>query len=178
MHSTNLDLTEQQRADRAAFRSFVDREIAPHADRFDREENIPPEIVEKMVRAGYWGADLPTAYGGAGMDEITYGLLTEEIGRGCTNVRNLSGVQGMVYSVILKWGDQEQKERWLHEMAAGEVVAAFALTEPDIGSDAKSVKTTATPADAAYVLNGLLPTTAPRSRGGPSSIRPSERTCQ
>jgi alkylation response protein AidB-like acyl-CoA dehydrogenase len=149
-----VELTSQQEQDQAAFGAFVDREIAPHAGRFDREEYLPPEIVGKLAQEGYWCAELSQEYGGAGMDMLTYGLLTEEIGRGCANVRNLIGVQGMVASAVLRWGSKEQKEHWLPKMAAGEIVAAFALTEPDVGSDAKSIETTATPSGADYVLNG------------------------
>lgn len=154
MSAQSLDLTARQKRVQAAFRAFVDQEIAPHAGQFDREENIPPELIKKLVQKGYWGAELPEAFGGPGMDMVTYGLLTEEIGRGCANVRNMIGVQGMVSSSILKWGTKEQKEYWLPKMASGEVIAAFALTEPDVGSDAKSIQTTATPTGSDYVLNG------------------------
>ena len=110
MTDQNFDLTPQQREDWASFRAFVDQELVPYAGQFDREERIPPEFVQKLVQQGLWAAELPTEYGGAGMDEITYGLLTEEIGRGCANVRNLVGVQGMVSTAILKWGSQRQEE--------------------------------------------------------------------
>lgn len=154
MQSCGLELTPQQKAAQAAFKAFADEEIAPYADRFYREECIPPELIKKMVQRGYWAATLPQTFGGSGMDMLTYGLLTEEIGRGSADVRNLIGVQGMVSSAILKWGSKEQKERWLPRMASGETVAAFALTEPEVGSDAKSLETTATLAGDYFVLNG------------------------
>ena len=99
-------------------------------------------------------ATLPAEAGGSGMDMMTYGLLTEEVGRGCGSVRNLLAVQGMVAHAILKWGTREQKEKWVPKIGSGEVVAAFALTEPDIGSDAKNITMTATQSGDGYVLNG------------------------
>ncbi len=154
MTPNDLELTPQQQETQAAFRAFVDQAIVPYANLFDQQERLPPELIARMVQAGYWGAELPQEYGGAGMDMLTYGLLTEEIGRGCADVRNLVGVQGMVSSAILKWGSRDQRAYWLPKMAAGEIVAAFALTEPDVGSDAKSITTTATLDGDSYVLAG------------------------
>ncbi|MEO1374368.1 MAG: acyl-CoA dehydrogenase family protein, partial [Cyanobacteria bacterium J06635_10] len=97
---------------------------------------------------------LPQEYGGKGMDMITYGILNEEIGRGCSSVRSLLTVHNMVSQALCKWGNKSQKEYWLPKLASGEIIAAFALSEPNVGSDAKSVETTATLAGDAYVLNG------------------------
>jgi len=149
-----IELNAQQKKNQAAFRAFVSEEIIPHADRYDQEERIPSELITKLVQRGYLGATLPEEYGGRDMDMITYGLLNEELGRGCSSVRSLVTVQDMVAQTILKWGSRHQKELWLDEMASGDVIAAFALTEPDVGSDAKSVETTATFAGDSYILNG------------------------
>src|SRR4051794_26706567 len=139
----NIELTPQQRNDQAAFRSFVNAEIVPHADRFDQEERVPPELIKKLALQGYLGAALPGESGGRGLDMVTYGLLHEEVGRACSSVRSLLTVHGMVAQSLLKWGGKCQKEFWIPKMARGEIIAAFALTEPNVGSDAKSVETTA-----------------------------------
>ena len=149
-----IGLTARQKEDQAAFRAFVNEEIVPHADRYDREECIPSELIAKLAQRGYLGAMLPEEYGGRGMDMITYGLLNEELGRGCSSVRGLVTVQSMIAQTILKWGSKHQKELWLNRMSSGDVIAAFALTEPDVGSDAKNIKTTVTLADDSYVLSG------------------------
>ncbi len=147
-------LTAQQEADQATFRAFVDDHIVPNADRYDCEEALPPELIHKLAGQGYLIATLPREAGGLGMDAFTYGLFTEEIGRGCGSVRNLLGVSGMVAHAILRWGNKAQKERWLHRLGAGDLTGAFALTEPEIGSDAAHIAMTAELAGKAYVLSG------------------------
>jgi len=149
-----MELTQQQLDDQARFRAFVEAEIAPHADRFDREERTPPELIRRIAQHGYLGATLPTSYGGAGMDLVTFGLLNEEFGRGCSSVRSLLTVHSMVTHVLLKWGSQQHKQELLPQLAGGELIGAFALTEPNVGSDAKSVETVAEPHGDSYLLNG------------------------
>ncbi|OKP97489.1 acyl-CoA dehydrogenase [Paenibacillus sp. P46E] len=149
-----VDFSTVQKERQAEFRAFVDQDIMPYAAQIDQEECIPKAIIEKMVAKGYWGADLPREFGGSDMDLITAGLLHQEIGRGCSNVRNLIGVQGMVSSAILKWGTETQKRHWLPKMASGEVTTAFALTEPDVGSDIRNLQTEAVLEGSDYILNG------------------------
>lgn len=149
-----VDFSTAQKERQAEFRAFVDQEIMPHAAQIDQEECIPKAIIEKMIAKGYWGADLPREFGGSDMDLITAGLLHQEIGRGCSNIRNLIGVQGMVSSAILKWGTEIQKQYWLPKMTSGEVTTAFALTEPDVGSDIRNLQTEAILEDSYYILNG------------------------
>jgi hypothetical protein len=149
-----IELTEQQKEDRAAFRAFADEAIAPYANQWDREERTPPELIKQLAQKGYLGALLPKDSGGSGMDMITYGLLSEEIGRGCSSLRSLLTVHSMVAQALLKWGSQSQKAYWLPKLASGEAIAAFALSEPNVGSDAKSVETTATLSGNSYLLNG------------------------
>src|SRR5215207_6623537 len=120
-----MEPNEQQRGARAALREYVDGAIVPHADRFDREEQMPPEVIEDLARRGYLGAVLPAEWGGLGMDMGAAGVLNEEVGRGCSSLRSLLTVHGMVSLAVLRWGSREQKERWLRPLAAGEVVAAF-----------------------------------------------------
>ena len=149
-----LELTTDQKNDQAEFRAFVNEEIMPQADRYDREERVPAEVIGRMAHKGYLGALLPTEYGGRNMDAITCGLLNEEVGRGCSSLRSLLTVHGMVSLSILRWGSKPQKERWLAQLASGETIGAFALTEPQAGSDAKNISTTANRAGNDYVLQG------------------------
>lgn len=149
-----IELTPQQKEAQAEFRAFADEEISPYADQFDREEHVSPKLIHKMAREKYLSTVLPEEVGGLGLDMITFGLLNEEIGRACSSTRGLLTVHGMVSYAILRWGSQQQKEAWLPKLATGEVIAAFALTEPNVGSDAQSIETTAERQDDVYVLNG------------------------
>jgi len=149
-----LTLTPQQKAAHAEFRAFVDEQIAPHADRLDRDERTPPEMIRELARRGYLGAVLPREGGRGPLDMITYGLLHQEIGRGCSSLRSLVTVHDMVAGAVLKWGTPAQRERWLPGLAGGDVLGAFALTEPDAGSDAKGIETRATLDGDDYILHG------------------------
>jgi alkylation response protein AidB-like acyl-CoA dehydrogenase len=149
-----IELTPRQQHDQAAFRTFVGDEIAPYANRYDQEERTPPELIGKLAQQGYLGAIVPPEHGGTGLDMITFGLLNEEIGRGCSSVRSLLTVHSMVSHAILKWGSKQQRATWLPRLAAGEIIGAFGLSEPNVGSDARSVETTATRRGDEYVLNG------------------------
>lgn len=150
----NIELTEQQKNARETFQAFVQEEILPRADQYDREEYTPPDIIERMARLGYLGALVPTVYGGSAQDMITYGLLNEELGRGCSSIRSLLTVHSMVEHAILRWGNTRQKESWLPRLATGEIIGAFGLSEPGVGSDASSVETEAQLSGDSYVLNG------------------------
>ncbi len=149
-----LELTAEQKENQKHFRDFVDTHIAPHADHYDQEEALPAGLIQNLAQQRYLVATLPREAGGADMDMMTYGLLSEEIGRGCASVRNLLAVQGMVAHAISRWGTQAQKQQWLPRIGSGEAIGAFALTEPNIGSDAGSVETTATHSGNAYILSG------------------------
>lgn len=149
-----IELTTQQQHDQETFRAFVQEEIIPRADQYDREQRTPPEIIEKVAQQGYLGALIPREYGGGGMDMITCGLLNEEIGRGCSSIRSLLTVHSMVAYAINRWGNARQKTAWLPRLATGEIIAAFGLSEPNAGSDAASVETEARPDGDAYIING------------------------
>ena len=149
-----LELSAQQKIYQSEFRTFVNEEIFPRASECDRNEFTPPEIIKKLAQHGFLGAILPEAFGGQAMDMITYGILNEEVGRGCSSVRSLLTVHNMVAHALCKWGSKSQKEYWLPKLASGQIIAAFALSEPSVGSDAKSVETTATLVGDAYILNG------------------------
>ena len=149
-----IELTSQQKEAQTAFREFVNHEIVPYADWCDREEHTPPNLIQKLAEKGYLSALIPQNLGGSGFDPITYGLLNEEVGRGCSSLRSLITVHSMVCQALLKWGNKFQKAYWVPKLAAGEVIGAFALSEPDVGSDAKSIETTAKLVDRSYILNG------------------------
>lgn len=151
----DIRLSNLQKEKQNVFRTFVNEEIIPNAGQYDHEERIPAELIEKLAQQGYLGAILPEKYGGLGMDFISYGLLNEELGRGCASVRGLVMMQNMVGLTILKWGSEEQKARWLGRIAAGKTIAAFALTEPDVGSDAVHIQTSLAEEDEAnFIING------------------------
>jgi glutaryl-CoA dehydrogenase (non-decarboxylating) len=148
------ELTPEEEASRLGFREFVESEIKPHAGEFDRAEKVPPQLIQKLARQGYLGAGLPPESGGRHMAAVTIGLLNEEIGRGCSSVRSMLTVHHMVSQATLKWGTAEQRQLWLPRFADGQVIAAFALSEPNVGSDAGHIETSATLEGDSYVLNG------------------------
>lgn len=139
---------------REGFRAFVDREVVPFAGEWDRAERTPPEVIRRVAEAGYLGALLPREVGGAGMDTATFGVLNEEMGRGCSSVRSLLTVHSMVSFAVHRWGSRAQKERWLGPLARGETVGAFALSEPGAGSDVNGIETEAVPDGDGYRLHG------------------------
>lgn len=150
----NLELTNHQIEKLEQFKAFVDSEIVPVARHIDAEECVPDSVLQRIIGQGYWGATIPVEYGGANMDYVTYGLWNEEIGRGCSNLRNIIGVQGMVASSILRWGSKQQKQHWLPRMSSGETMVAFAITESQIGSDIKKIQTEARRVGDEYVISG------------------------
>lgn len=154
MKIEDLGLTNQQMDKMQQFKNFVGLEIEPVARHIDAEEGVPDSVLQRIIDEGYWGATLPVKYGGANMDYVTYGLWNEEVGRACSNLRNIIGVQGMVTSSILRWGTKEQKEYWLPRMSSGELMVAFAITESQIGSDIKNIQTKAQRVGDEYVVSG------------------------
>lgn len=150
----NNELTSNQLEKQASFKAFADEHIAPFADEFDRKEQMPSELIGKMAENGYFGAVIPAENGGMGWDSITCGLLYEEIGGASASLLSLLTVHGMVSHAIIKWGTPEQKNSWLPKLASGEIIGAFGLTEPTMGSDAKSVRTEAVQSGEGFVLTG------------------------
>lgn len=144
---------EQERA-RAAFAAFVDREVVPFAGEWDRAASTPREVIRKVAAEGYLGALVPREQGGMGLDTVTFGILNEELGRGCSSIRSLLTVHSMCTYAVLRWGTREQKERWLPLLARGEKIGAFGLSEPNVGSDASAVETVAVADGDHYALHG------------------------
>src|SRR5436305_11014808 len=148
-------LTDEQRLIRETARDFTDREIVPRARDNDRNEHFDTELVRKIADQGYLGAIVPREYGGAGLDYLTYGLIVEQVGRGDSSMRTVVSVQtSLVCSAILRWGTEEQKQRYLPKLCSGEWLGCFGLTEPDTGSDAASQRTRARQSDSGWVING------------------------
>jgi butyryl-CoA dehydrogenase len=151
----HLELTDEQRAARQTARDFAEKEIMPVARENDEQMKFPADIVQKMAELGFLGAAIPEEYGGAGMDFISYALITEEIGRACSSVRTVLSVTSSLCALtILKWGTEEQKRKYLPKMCAGEIIACFGLTEPDAGSDAANISTSAKKVGSGWILNG------------------------
>ncbi len=149
-----IDLTAKQEEFRISARAFAEAEIAPYADSYDHKQEIPRELIQRLAKEGYLGTLIPREYGGTEADMICFGLLNEEIGRVCSSVRSLITVNGMVSYALIKWGSKDQKDKWLPQLSSGKVIGAFALTEPSVGSDAKSIEMKAINVQGSYVLNG------------------------
>ncbi|HEX8393339.1 MAG TPA: acyl-CoA dehydrogenase family protein, partial [Longimicrobium sp.] len=149
-----MGLGASREAARRRFAAWTSEHVAPFAGAWDSAARTPPELVRAMADAGYLGAAVPAEYGGAGMDAVTFALLNEELGRGCSSVRSLLTVHSMACHAVARWGTAAQRERWLAPMARGETVGAFGLSEPEVGSDAAAIQTTAEPDGDVYVLNG------------------------
>jgi len=151
----DFELSDEQRLIRETARSFTDNEIVERARENDRNEHFDLELVAKIADQGYVGAIVPREYGGAGLDYLTYGLIVEEIGRGCSAMRTVISVNtSLVCSAILRWGTDEQKQQYLPKLCTGEWLGCYALTEPDTGSDAASQRTRARKTDSGWVING------------------------
>ena len=140
---------------RQMVRKFVDQEIKPIARQIDDEEDIPQDLVQKLIDLGFFGISFPEEYGGADAGELGYCILAEEISRGSASVTVLIGAHASigVMSIYLD-GTEEQKKKYLPSLVPGEKIAAFALTEPNAGSDAAALKTTAVRDGDNYILNG------------------------
>ncbi len=151
----DFELTDEQQLVRETARSFTDNEIVPRARDNDRNEHFDTELVQKIAAQGYLGAIVPREYGGAGLDYLTYGLVVEEVGRGCSAMRTVVSVQtSLVSSAFMRWGTEEQKQHYLPRLCSGEWLGCFGLTEPDTGSDAANQKTRARKTDSGWVING------------------------
>lgn len=140
----HFDLTDTQRMLRDTCKDFADKELVPNARKWDEEQTFPKEAVQKLGELGLMGICVPEEWGGAGADSISYALAMEEISRGCASTGVIMSVNNSLYcDPVLRFGNDEQKERWLAPFAAGEKLGCFGLTEPEAGSDASAQKTVA-----------------------------------
>jgi alkylation response protein AidB-like acyl-CoA dehydrogenase len=151
----DFSLTPEQELIRASAREFCEREIVPHSRDWDRAEELDRGLVPKLAAAGYLGATIAEEYGGMGLDTVSYCLLMEELGRADSSVRGIVSVNlGLVGKTIAKWGADEQKREWLPQLASGDALGCYALTEPGSGSDPASLVTRAERDGDDWVLNG------------------------
>lgn len=150
----DLELSPAQKAAQDEFREFADSKVAPFADEYDRKQEMPRELINELAKRGYLGGIIPAQYGGKGMDAMTWGMLCEEIGRGSASLVSLLTVHGMVAQALIKWGTDAQRQQYLPKLATGELIGAFGLTEPNVGSDAGNSETTAVQEGDEWVING------------------------
>ena len=152
----DFELTDEQQLIKTTAREFTDREIVPVAGENSANHYFDTGLVRKIADQGYLGAIVPREYGGAGLDYVTYAIICEEIGRGCSAMRTVISVQtSLVCSTILKWGTEEQKSRYLPLLCSGEWLGCFGLTEPGTGSGAANQQTRAIQQeDGSWKING------------------------
>lgn len=151
----DFELNEEQLSIRKTAKDFVDREIAPFAAEWDRTETMDRGIVAKLAEVGFLGAPLPEAYGGMGVDNVSYCTIVEELGRADSSVRGVVSVNvGLVGKTILKWGTEEQKKAWIPQLCSGEKLGCYGLTEPHSGSDAASLKSKAVRDGSDWIISG------------------------
>ncbi|WP_208278882.1 acyl-CoA dehydrogenase family protein [Massilia oculi] len=148
-------LSEEHQMIRDALRSFAQERLAPNAARWDREHHFPKEELKELAALGAFGVAVPEQYGGAGLDYVSLALVLEEIAAGDGGTSTIISVNNCpVCSIAMMYANEEQKQRWLRPLAQGELLGAFALTEPHTGSDAAALRTTATREGDSYVING------------------------
>ena len=151
----NLDLTEEQQLLQRSVREFAEAEVKPHAKEIDETGRFPRDTFEKAAELGLTGVAVPENYGGAGMDHVSYAIVIEEISRVCASTGTILSVQNSLYcDPILRFGTEEQKQKFLVPYARGEKIGCYALTEPQAGSNAAALRTKAERKGDAYVVNG------------------------
>ncbi|WP_288381400.1 acyl-CoA dehydrogenase family protein [uncultured Massilia sp.] len=148
-------LSEEHQMIRDALRSYAQERLAPNAARWDREHYFPKDELKELARLGAFGVAVPEQYGGAGLDYVSLALVLEEIAAGDGGTSTIISVNNCpVCSIAMMYANDEQKERFLRPLAQGEMLGAFALTEPHTGSDASALRTTAVRDGDEYVING------------------------
>lgn len=149
-------LSDDHRAVQEAVRAFVQDQIAPHAARWDKEHHFPAVELQGLAALGCYGVAVPEQWGGAGLDYLALAVILEEIAAGDGGTSTVISVNNCpVCSILMAWGSEAQKEQWLKPLARGEMLGAFCLTEPHVGSQADGLKTTATKDGDHYLLNGV-----------------------
>src|SRR5437868_8855454 len=148
-------LTGEERAVRDTVRRFADEESLPIARRHFADATFPTELTPRLAELGCFGPTVPTEYGGAGLNSVAYGVMTQELERGDSGLRSFASVQSsLVMYPILTFGSKEQRDYWIPKLAAGEKIGCFGLTEPDFGSNPGGMRTYARKDGDSWVLNG------------------------
>ena len=147
-------LTKDQKIHYEEFKEFIKTNVEPNAAKWDYNQEIPNEFISQYAKTGYLGSNIPKEFGGKGWDYVTFGLLNEAIGRGISSLTDLLTIQAMVSTTLIKWGTPKQKSKWLNPLAKGEVIGAYALTEPNVGSSLKSLETKFIRQGDKYILSG------------------------
>lgn len=146
--------SDEERLVRESVRTFVDREVLPHIEGWNRDGHFPLHLIKPMAEMGFFGANLH-GYGCAGMSNVQYGLMMQELERADSGLRSFVSVQGaLVMYPIFTYGSEEQKNRWLPGLQQGKAVGCFGLTEPDFGSNPGAMRTRAVRDGGSFVLNG------------------------
>jgi alkylation response protein AidB-like acyl-CoA dehydrogenase len=147
--------TDEQQAITEMVRQFTDEQILPNAEKHDHEDSFPEPIVEQLKELGLFGITIPEEYGGLGLDLTTYAMVVEELSRGWISISGVINTHFIGSYLLLKFGTEEQKQKYLPRMATGEIRAAFSLSEPELGSDVQAIKTAAKKLDSGdYEING------------------------
>ncbi|MDX8148181.1 acyl-CoA dehydrogenase family protein [Lentzea sp. NPDC034063] len=147
-------LTDIQEEILATVRTFVDKEIIPHAQTLEHGDTYPADIVEGMKEMGLFGLTIPEEYGGLGESLLTYALVVEQIARGWMSVSGVINTHFIVAHMLKQHGTPEQKQKYLPRMATGEVRGSFSMSEPELGSDVAAIRTRAVRGDSGYTING------------------------
>ena len=151
----NFDLGQEHELVRSTVREFAQKRVAPVAEELDRESRFPYDLVAEMAELGLMGMTIPEEYGGAGADTLAYAIAVEELTRVDSSVAiTMAAHHSLGTLPIYYFGSEEQKRQWLPDLASGEKLAAFGLTEPDAGSDAGATRTRAELRDGQWVING------------------------
>jgi len=154
-YNINSLLSEEEKMIRDSVREFVSDEVIPIIETFNRENRFPLDLIPKMAQMGLFGSTLPEKYGCAGMNNVAYGLVMQELERGDSGLRSFVSVQSaLVMYPIFTFGSEEQKNYWLPLLAKGEKIGCFGLTEPDFGSNPAGMVTKAEKTEGGYVISG------------------------
>jgi alkylation response protein AidB-like acyl-CoA dehydrogenase len=149
------EMTDEQKAITEMVHQFADEQILPNAEHYDHEDEFPEAIVEQMKELGLFGVTIPEEYGGMGLDLTTYAMIVEELSRGWISISGVINTHFIGSYLLMKFGSEEQKQKYLPRMATGEIRAAFSLSEPELGSDVQAIKTSAKKGeDGLYEING------------------------
>src|ERR687896_1299862 len=146
--------TDEQKAIIEMVRQFVDEQIIPKAEHYDGADEYPEPIVEQMKELGLFGVTIPEEHGGMGLDLSTYTMIVEELSRGWISISGVVNTHFIGSYLLMKFGTDEQKDKYLPKMATGEIRGAFSLSEPEVGSDVQGIKSTAKEVDGGWEING------------------------